>query len=97
MKRLRNAYYIMKRIVIQYLFRLSLKPEGTTMPVTEPERATFSPEELQTLLGVGRRKVYDGLNSGAIPSIRLGKRFIIPRASIQDWLRNAGGNLKVNP
>jgi excisionase family DNA binding protein len=65
------------------------------MPARETERATYSPEELQYMLGVSRRKVYDGLNSGAIPNIRLGKRFIIPRASIQDWLRNAGGQLKV--
>ena len=64
------------------------------MPVKEPERATYSTGELQQILGVSRRKVYDGLNSGAIPSIRLGKRFIIPRVSVQDWLRNAGGHPK---
>jgi excisionase family DNA binding protein len=56
----------------------------------KPERASYSPEELVILLGISRRKVYDSLNSGAIPSIRLGKRFIIPRVAIAEWLRTAG-------
>ena len=59
------------------------------------ESASYSPEELTILLGVSRRKVYDGLNSGAIPCIRIGRRFVIPRAAIAEWLRNAGGQLKV--
>jgi len=53
------------------------------------ESASFSPEDLQVILGISRRKVYDGLNSGEIPSIRLGRRFIIPKSSIARWLEDA--------
>jgi excisionase family DNA binding protein len=47
--------------------------------------------ELAIELGISRQKAYEGLNSGAIPAIRLQKRFIIPRAAIEKWLQDAGG------
>jgi excisionase family DNA binding protein len=49
-----------------------------------------SVDDLASELGISRQKAYAGLRSGKIPSIRLGKRFIIPRAAIADWLRSAG-------
>lgn len=52
-----------------------------------------SVDELARELGVSRGAAYAGLKNGHIPSIRIGKRFIIPRVAIQDWLRNAGGKL----
>jgi len=54
-------------------------------------RPTFdSVDELAVELGLNRAGTYKGLRDGTIPSIRLGKRFIIPRAAIQEWLRTAG-------
>lgn len=44
-------------------------------------------------LGISRQAAYEGLRRKSIPSIRLGKRFIIPRAAIQEWLRTAAGNM----
>jgi excisionase family DNA binding protein len=41
-------------------------------------------------LGMCERSVRASLRRGEIPHIRLGKRFILPRAAIADWLRNAG-------
>ncbi len=41
-------------------------------------------------MGIGYQAAYAGLRNGTIPSIRLGKRFIIPRAAIDEWLRKAG-------
>ncbi len=49
--------------------------------------ARFSVEELAAELGLGRQTVYAGLRNGSIPSVRVGKRFIIPRAVIARWLR----------
>jgi excisionase family DNA binding protein len=51
---------------------------------------TMRPEELGDMLGVSRASVYAGLRSGVIPSIRIGKRYIIARAAIDEWLRTAG-------
>ena len=60
---------------------------------SEPSGATYSSvDDLARELGISRQKAYTELRSGKIPSIRLGRRFIIPRAAIAEWLRNAGTN-----
>ena len=51
-----------------------------------------SVDELAKELGISRQSAYAGLREGTIPSIRLNKRFIVPRSAISDWLRRAGGN-----
>jgi excisionase family DNA binding protein len=51
-----------------------------------------SVDELARELGISRALAYAGLRDGTIPSIRLAKRFIIPRAAISDWLRRTGPN-----
>jgi excisionase family DNA binding protein len=57
-------------------------------------RATFpSVDSLADELGISRSKAYAGLRNGTIPGIRLGKRFIVPRAAISEWLRSAGGSV----
>jgi excisionase family DNA binding protein len=55
-----------------------------------PGELTYHPEELATKLNVSRQTVYKGLRAGTIPAIRLGKRFVIPRAAIEKWLENGG-------
>ena len=42
--------------------------------------------ELQEILGVGRNKVYSLLQSGAIPSIRIGKKWRVPKVAILHYL-----------
>jgi excisionase family DNA binding protein len=49
-----------------------------------------SVEDLARELGISRQKAYTELRAGHIPSIRLGRRFVIPRAAIAEWLRTAG-------
>jgi excisionase family DNA binding protein len=41
---------------------------------------TYTVEEAGQLLGIGRNQAYDGVKSGEIPSIRVGKRVLIPKA-----------------
>jgi len=44
----------------------------------------------QKPLGISRASAYAGLRDGSIPHIRIGKRrYIIPRAAIDLWLKNA--------
>jgi excisionase family DNA binding protein len=52
-----------------------------------------SVQELARELGISEAKAYEGLASGTIPAIRLGKRFVIPRAAIAAWLRTAAGKV----
>jgi excisionase family DNA binding protein len=54
-------------------------------------KPTFSSvEELATYLGLSRQGTYAALRRGEIPHIRLGKRFIVPRSAVDEWLRAAG-------
>jgi excisionase family DNA binding protein len=45
-----------------------------------------SVEDLAEDLNLGRSVTYKCLREGTIPSIRLGKKFIIPRSAIAEWL-----------
>ncbi|WP_369283069.1 helix-turn-helix domain-containing protein [Oscillibacter sp. GMB15532] len=45
-----------------------------------------TPEQLRQMLGIGRRKAYDLLKSGALPSIRMGRLYRIPKVLVIDFL-----------
>lgn len=60
------------------------KPRKTNESVYESVGA------LAIEIGISRQTAYQALNEGVIPHIKVGKRFILPRAAIADWLRNAG-------
>jgi excisionase family DNA binding protein len=49
-----------------------------------------SVDELAEELRISRQSAYKGLHSGEIPSIRVGKRFILSRFAISKWLQDAG-------
>lgn len=45
-----------------------------------------SVEDVQAMLNIGRNAAYGLLQSGAISAIRVGKKYIIPKASVIDFL-----------
>jgi excisionase family DNA binding protein len=54
------------------------------------DRPTYdSVEDFAKQIGISRQAAYAGLRRGEIPHIRLGKRFILPKTAIAEWLRNA--------
>ncbi|HUV52204.1 MAG TPA: helix-turn-helix domain-containing protein [Dehalococcoidia bacterium] len=50
------------------------------------ERWTFTVEEARIRLGLGRSSMYEALRRGEIPNIRIGRRILIPRASLEQLL-----------
>jgi excisionase family DNA binding protein len=54
------------------------------------ERLTVTPRESVKITGIGINNTYTLLRSGLMPSIRAGKKFLIPRAALLRWLQNAG-------
>lgn len=52
------------------------------------QRPTLTPDEFCTEFGLSRNTVGRLLAEGAIPSIRLGHRWFIPRAALDSWLAN---------
>ena len=56
------------------------------------KRQTYTVDEAAELLGIGRNGAYEGVKSGEIPSIRIGKRILVPKVALDRLLaRDAGG------
>ena len=43
------------------------------------ERATYTIEEAAEILGIGRSSAYQAVRAGDIPTIRVGRRLLVPR------------------
>ena len=50
---------------------------------------TLSMPETARLLGVSEWLVKRAVREGALPSLRLGRRVLIPRDALQEWLSSA--------
>jgi len=50
------------------------------------ERQTLTVEEAARVLGVGRGKAYEAARRGEIPTIRLGRRVLVPRSALRRLL-----------
>ncbi len=47
-------------------------------------------EQVQHMLGIGRRKAYQLLRDGQLPSIRMGRLYRIPKLAVIDYLCGNG-------
>lgn len=57
------------------------------MTIPDPaEQPTMTVEAAGGLLGVSRSTAYEAVRSGEIPSIRLGRRLLVPTAAIRRML-----------
>ena len=57
------------------------------MNIKQPdEREVLTVEEVMKVLGIGRRAAYAGVRSGQIPSIRVGRRFLVPVTFLERML-----------
>jgi len=56
------------------------------MVVAEPNPKTMSVEEAARELGIGRSLAYQAAASGELPTIRLGRRLLVPRARLEALL-----------
>ena len=70
---------------------MKLKKAGEDI-VDSQERLAFSVDEARRLLGLGRGSMYEAVRTGQIPSIRIGRRIIIPRVGIEQLLAKASMN-----
>lgn len=48
-----------------------------------------TPEDIQNMLHIGRNRVYELLKNNTIKSIRVGKKYIIPKKSVINFLQLA--------
>lgn len=61
------------------------------------ERVTVSVEEAGRLLGISRGSAYEAARRGDIPTIRIGKRLIVPVIGLQRLLASAGAEEERQP
>ena len=50
------------------------------------ERRTYTVEEAARRLGLSRNGAYEAVKRGEIPSIRIGRRVLVPRAAFEHML-----------
>ena len=56
----------------------------------EAQSVVLTVDEVAAILKISRPQAYLGVERGEIPHIRVGKRILIPRASLEKLLQNAG-------
>lgn len=59
-------------------------PPITNQPSTAPP--VLTPREVAHELRLGRNSVYEAIRNGTIPSVRIGRRLLIPRAALDRLL-----------
>lgn len=52
-------------------------------------RLVVSVTEAAELLGISRGLAYELARTGKLPSLRLGRRLVVPRAALLSWLEQA--------
>ena len=55
-----------------------------------PPSARITVEEIARRLKIGRVAVYEAMEKGIIPAIRLGRRWLITRHAYEHWERTCG-------
>jgi excisionase family DNA binding protein len=58
--------------------------------VTNSQPDVLTVEEVRKRLRLGRNAMYDAISNGQVPSIRLGRRILIPRVALEAMLRGEG-------
>ncbi len=58
------------------------------------EKRTYSIPEAAKVLGIGRTAAYEAARTGEIPTIRIGKRILVPVAALERLL--AGSELQAH-
>ena len=53
---------------------------------------TLSVSETAEMIGISKPKVYDLLREGKLPSIHVGKKIVIPKQAVIDWLSGGVSN-----
>jgi excisionase family DNA binding protein len=57
----------------------SLVPDAASKP-------TMQVDDVAKALGLGRAAAYNGVQTGEIPSIRIGRRIVVPTAAVRRML-----------
>ena len=71
-------------------FHVERREPGEVIPDKPVQRLTLTVEEAAMALGISRAFAYEAVARGEIPCIRIGKRILIPKISLEKMLEGAG-------
>lgn len=54
------------------------------------ERLTLSVPDVAALLGVSETKVRELVGTGALPSLNIGRRVVVSRLALEQWVARSG-------
>jgi excisionase family DNA binding protein len=54
---------------------------------------TYRIDQVAQLLGIGRNHAYEAAKRGEIPTIRIGKRLLVPKIAFDRMLEQAGAKV----
>lgn len=53
-------------------------------------KGTMTVKEMMDALQIGRSKAYEIVNAKCFPSFRIGRKILISREGLEEWIRNGG-------
>lgn len=62
------------------------------MSTRASKRLTMTIPEAAEKLGIGRNQGYEAARNGQIPTIKIGKRLLVPVTALENKLANAGAS-----
>ena len=69
----------------------------TNIAPSQPvERLTVTVDEAAKILGISRNSAYEAVRRGEIPTIRLGRRILVPRSKLEEMLDAATANARAS-
>lgn len=57
--------------------------------MTEP--LTYTVTQAAELVGVSRWAYYEGVKRGELPALKIGRRIVVPKVQLDQWLNNGKG------
>ena len=60
------------------------------------DKMALSVPEAAKLLGIGKNLAYEAVQRGEIPSIKVGRRLLVPRAALERMLTEANGRARTD-
>ncbi len=55
------------------------------------ERQTYTVQEAGRIVGICKNSAYEAVRSGALPGIKIGGKWVVPKAALDRLLSNVGG------
>ena len=62
----------------------------------QSQRLTYTIEEAARLIGIGRSSAYQAAQTGEIPTVRIGRRLLVPVQALEGLLATVGSNTSPN-